>query len=372
MQTGPVLTALKNPISEQTGDGSESSTNPKKGSCTSGPQSASPQKQDAPAPFIGGMQTGPAPTALKNAISGQNGYGSENSDPMPAPVSPNRDPIADKVASNTPDLPGAQVAKSSGADDTDSEQTAEISAALQEAVPDVLGSDPIATTAPTSASKSAAVAQPQAKAPDTSRLNTLLQSLEPATHRETAALQAQTPTAPSDPNNAAQPAQAQASDTGNSGNSHSHGGQTSSDATQPQSAPQPAAGATAAVTPMPAPMSTIDSIANLTANNTSGISAAAGTQSAGASAGGATLQVAPAPQTNAQAAQPDLALTNDIAARAGAKQFDISLEPAELGRVEVRLTVDGSGNAQAHLVAERPEMLQYAASHSATLTHALE
>ena len=76
-----------------------------------------------------------------------------------------------------------------------------------------------------------------------------------------------------------------------------------------------------------------------------------------------------------QAAPPDLnALAINIAAKsqAGAKQFDISLEPAELGRVEVRLTVDNAGNAQAHLVAERPETLQMLQRDSGTLSHALK
>ncbi len=87
------------------------------------------------------------------------------------------------------------------------------------------------------------------------------------------------------------------------------------------------------------------------------------------------MHVAPATQESVQAGQPDLnALAINIAAKsqAGAKQFDISLEPAELGRVEVRLTVDNAGNAQAHLVAERPETLQMLQRDSATLSHALK
>jgi flagellar hook-length control protein FliK len=38
----------------------------------------------------------------------------------------------------------------------------------------------------------------------------------------------------------------------------------------------------------------------------------------------------------------------------------------------VRLTVDNAGNAQAHLVAERPETLQMLQRDSATLSHALK
>ncbi len=73
--------------------------------------------------------------------------------------------------------------------------------------------------------------------------------------------------------------------------------------------------------------------------------------------------------------QPDLnmlAIAVAAKSQAGAKQFDISLDPAELGKVEVRLTVDSAGNAQAHLVAERPETLQLLQRDSGTLSHALK
>jgi hypothetical protein len=68
------------------------------------------------------------------------------------------------------------------------------------------------------------------------------------------------------------------------------------------------------------------------------------------------------------------ALTLNIAAKSagGAKQFDIQLSPAELGRVDVRLSLDGSGNAQAHLAADRPETLQLLQSNAPTLTRALQ
>jgi flagellar hook-length control protein FliK len=74
-------------------------------------------------------------------------------------------------------------------------------------------------------------------------------------------------------------------------------------------------------------------------------------------------------------AAPDLnALALSIASKSvdGAKQFDIRLDPVELGRVDVRLSLDGNGSAQAHLAAERPETLALLQSNSGALTRALQ
>ena len=63
----------------------------------------------------------------------------------------------------------------------------------------------------------------------------------------------------------------------------------------------------------------------------------------------------------------------EIAARsqAGAKQFDIRLDPPELGRVEVRLSIDASGKAQAHMTADQPQTLDLLQKDAPTLTQAL-
>jgi flagellar hook-length control protein FliK len=74
-------------------------------------------------------------------------------------------------------------------------------------------------------------------------------------------------------------------------------------------------------------------------------------------------------------ATPDLnALAVSIATKSlsGAQQFDIRMDPAELGRVDVRLSLDGNGTAQAHLAAERPETLTLLQNNAATLTRALQ
>ncbi len=67
------------------------------------------------------------------------------------------------------------------------------------------------------------------------------------------------------------------------------------------------------------------------------------------------------------------ALAVEIAARSqsGAKQFDIRLDPPELGRVEVRLSIDATGKASAHVSADQPQTLDLLQKDAPTLTRAL-
>lgn len=67
------------------------------------------------------------------------------------------------------------------------------------------------------------------------------------------------------------------------------------------------------------------------------------------------------------------ALAVEIAARSqsGAKQFDIRLDPPELGRVEIRLSIDATGKASAHLSADQPQTLDLLQRDAPTLTRAL-
>ena len=66
-------------------------------------------------------------------------------------------------------------------------------------------------------------------------------------------------------------------------------------------------------------------------------------------------------------------LAVEIAAKSqsGAKQFDIRLDPPELGRVEVRLSIDATGKAEAHMTADQPQTLHLLQKDSETLTRAL-
>jgi flagellar hook-length control protein FliK len=55
----------------------------------------------------------------------------------------------------------------------------------------------------------------------------------------------------------------------------------------------------------------------------------------------------------------------------GAKQFEIRLDPPELGRVDVRLSIDASGKTQAHMTADQPQTLDLLKKDAPTLTQAL-
>ena len=79
-------------------------------------------------------------------------------------------------------------------------------------------------------------------------------------------------------------------------------------------------------------------------------------------------------QVSAEPAKPNMpALAVEIAAKSqsGAKQFDIRLDPPELGRVEIRLSIDAAGKASAHLSADQPQTLDLLQKDAASLTRAL-
>jgi flagellar hook-length control protein FliK len=73
------------------------------------------------------------------------------------------------------------------------------------------------------------------------------------------------------------------------------------------------------------------------------------------------------PATNA-------AIAIEIAARAheGSRQFDIRLDPPELGRIDVRLDVDKSGEVSTRLTVDRPETLSLLQNDARGLERALQ
>lgn len=80
-------------------------------------------------------------------------------------------------------------------------------------------------------------------------------------------------------------------------------------------------------------------------------------------------------QAQPHQAQPDInALAVNIAAKSesGAKHFDIRLDPPELGRIDVRLSVDDSGKAQAHLTADSQSTLDLLQRDSRSLERSLK
>ena len=66
-------------------------------------------------------------------------------------------------------------------------------------------------------------------------------------------------------------------------------------------------------------------------------------------------------------------LAVSIAARSlsGSKQFDIRLDPPELGRVDVRLSIDANGKTQAHMTADQPQTLALLQKDAPNLARAL-
>jgi len=113
------------------------------------------------------------------------------------------------------------------------------------------------------------------------------------------------------------------------------------------------------------------------AANTTNVNLDAGNGNTAATAPLQTAHVTAALQVSPQQPQSDptpdqttfAALGVAIAARSkdGAKQFDINMHPADLGKIDVRISVDTDGKAQAHLTAEHPQTLQLLKQDQTTL-----
>ena len=95
-------------------------------------------------------------------------------------------------------------------------------------------------------------------------------------------------------------------------------------------------------------------------------------QTANAASVNVNLHVAPqhrdAPSTPAMDA---LGITIAAKAAEGIKHFDIRLDPPELGRVQVHLSLDDSGKAQATLMVDKPQTLELLQRDAAGLTRSL-
>ncbi|HEY5338452.1 MAG TPA: flagellar hook-length control protein FliK [Rhizomicrobium sp.] len=125
--------------------------------------------------------------------------------------------------------------------------------------------------------------------------------------------------------------------------------------------------------------STAPTAANVNASDTSTSAAAASsvgqTTATQPTTIATTLQVAQQTSNTALAQQPNIAaLALSIASKSadGQKQFDIRMEPAELGRVDVRLSTDSSGKTQAHITADKPQTLELLQNDKSTLAQSLK
>jgi flagellar hook-length control protein FliK len=93
-----------------------------------------------------------------------------------------------------------------------------------------------------------------------------------------------------------------------------------------------------------------------------------GTTSAPANAPGSA---SPANSTSAPVPVAGLAVAVAARAQAGASQFDIRLDPPELGRIDVRLDVDSDGQVTTHMTADRPDTLALLQNQQPQLEQAL-
>jgi flagellar hook-length control protein FliK len=131
-------------------------------------------------------------------------------------------------------------------------------------------------------------------------------------------------------------------------------------------------GANAAITTYAAAADAAQMLANSSDN---------GTQAAGAiqpQLPAASASQAPATQLTVtaatQAAVPLSGLAMEIAASAksGKSRFEIRLDPADLGRIDVRIDVDRNGQVTSHLTVERPETLSMLRQDATQLQRALD
>ena len=92
--------------------------------------------------------------------------------------------------------------------------------------------------------------------------------------------------------------------------------------------------------------------------------------SAAATAPAGPLSVTAA--TNAAVPVSGLALEIAVSARSGKSRFEIRLDPADLGRIDVRIDVDRNGQVTSHLTVEKPETLAMLRQDAPQLQRALD
>lgn len=140
-------------------------------------------------------------------------------------------------------------------------------------------------------------------------------------------------------------------------------------APQPDAKPaaQPAPAAQASATPPPAPSAPPAQHAAAAVQNTTPLPP---TVQSGLHALSAGLHVA-TQQHDATATLDKLGVTIATKSVEGIRQFDIRLDPPELGRVDVRLTMDDDGKAHANLVVDKPQTLQLLQRDAPNLNRAL-
>ena len=95
----------------------------------------------------------------------------------------------------------------------------------------------------------------------------------------------------------------------------------------------------------------------------------------GPSAAAITNSTAPSPSNQSAAASvpiAEVAVTIAIQAQSGKNQFEIRLDPPELGRIDVQLNVDSRGTVSSRLIIERPDTLNLLVRDAPQLQRALQ
>jgi chemotaxis protein MotD len=91
-----------------------------------------------------------------------------------------------------------------------------------------------------------------------------------------------------------------------------------------------------------------------------------------AAAPAAASQLTATAATDAAVPVSGLAMEIAASARSGKTRFEIRLDPAELGRIDVRIDVDRHGQVTSHLTVERPETLSMLRQDANQLQRALD
>ena len=112
-------------------------------------------------------------------------------------------------------------------------------------------------------------------------------------------------------------------------------------------------------------------LADQASGNASNADPASGTQPSPTGAVTQNVQVSQSDSGASAGTVNALAVAIAAKSQSGNKQFDIRLDPPELGRVEVRLSIDTTGKVQASLSADQPRTLDLLKTDSPTLTRAL-
>jgi flagellar hook-length control protein FliK len=119
--------------------------------------------------------------------------------------------------------------------------------------------------------------------------------------------------------------------------------------------------------------SPVNATAHATADSSGTAVQATGTvqpQPASAPATAGSLSVTAA--INAAVPLSGLALEIAVSARSGKSRFEIRLDPADLGRIDVRIDIDRSGRVTSHLTVEKPETLSMLRQDAPQLQRALD